>query len=418
MLAGMLSFLLWPGNALLNFGGAPPLPSVTIERIEFASNLIIAHVRNTGPQAIDVAQADVNDRIVPAAIEPSKTLGRFGGARIVIPFDWVEGKPYEVGVTTFDGVRFAKSVEAATLTPAPDAGQVSLFALLGTYVGVIPVMIGLLWLPFIKRLSPGKYLFFLSFTAGLLLFLGIDALVEANDLAARNVAGAFHGPALIATVAVVSFVALLYSSEKLMEKRRRSDDDDDDDGGREIRPASSAAPTITTKAHAATATGRKSSAITVALMISIGIGLHNMGEGLAVGGAMAAGEAALGAFLIVGFTIHNTTEGLAIVAPLAREKKPRVARLAALGLIAGAPAILGAWVGGFFSSPVASVVFLAVGAGAVFQVVYVIFKYSARKQSIGSDDSNSVSSNRFLSGPVAAGIAAGMLVMYLTSLLV
>ncbi|AIF83463.1 putative divalent heavy-metal cations transporter [Candidatus Nitrososphaera evergladensis SR1] len=385
ILAGMIAFLLWPGNTVLNFGA--PLPDVTVERIEFASKLIIAHVRNTGPQAAEIAQVDVNDRIVPAAVEPSKDLARFGEARVVIPFEWVEGKPYEVGVTTSDGVRFAKAVPAAILTPAPDAGQASLLALLGTYVGIIPVMIGLLWLPFLKRLSAGKYLFFLSFTAGLLLFLGIDALVEANELATKSVAGAFHGQALIATVTVVSFVALLYASEKLVERGKTT------------------TTTTTTTTKARTITG----SIAVALMISVGIGLHNMGEGLAIGGSMVAGEVALGAFLIVGFTIHNTTEGLAIVAPLARER-PKVAQLAALGFIAGAPAILGAWVGGFVSSPVASVVFLAVGAGAVFQVVYAIFKYTGRQESAGG--------SKFLSGPVAAGIAIGMLVMYLTSLLV
>lgn len=371
ILAGMVAFLLGPGNSILNFG--VPLPDITIERIEFGDRLITAYIRNTGPDAIDVVQADVNDRIVPAAIEPSKTLARFAEARVVIPFDWVEGQPYEIGVTTSDGTRFARAVPAATLTPVPDAGQASLLALLGTYVGIIPVMIGLLWLPFLKRLSAGKYMFFLSLTAGLLIFLGIDALVEANELASESVAGAFSAQALIATVTIVSFVALLYASDRLVERGR----------------ASRAALT---------------SATAVALMISIGIGLHNLGEGLAIGGAMVAGEVALSAFLIVGFTVHNTTEGLAIVAPLAREK-PKILQLAVLGFIAGAPAILGAWVGGFVVSPVASIVFLAIGAGAVFQVVYAIFKYTARD-------------GKLTSGPVVAGIAIGMLVMYLTSLLV
>lgn len=371
ILAGMVAFLLWPGNSILDFG--VPLPDITIERIEFGDRLITAYIRNTGPETIDIAQADVNDRIVPAAIEPSRTLARLAEAKVVIPFDWVEGQPYEIGITTSDGTRFARAVSAATLTPVPDASQASLLALLGTYVGIIPVMIGLLWLPFLKRLSTGKYMFFLSLTAGLLIFLGIDALVEANELAAESVAGAFSAQALIAIVAIISFVALLYASDRLVERGR-------------------AARTAITSATA------------VALMISVGIGLHNLGEGLAIGGAMVAGEVALSAFLIVGFTVHNTTEGLAIVAPLAREK-PRILQLAALGFIAGAPAILGAWVGGFVVSPVASIVFLAIGAGAVFQVVYAIFKYTARD-------------SKLTSGPVVAGIAVGMLVMYLTSLLV
>jgi zinc transporter ZupT len=250
---------------------------------------------------------------------------------------------------------------------------VSLFALIGTYVGIIPVLIGLLWLPFLKRLSSAKYMFFLSVTAGLLLFLGIDALVEAGELATtERVAGSFDGLVLIAAVTVISFLGLHYASERL----------------------------------AARSSAKTAGAFAVALMIAVGIGLHNLGEGLAIGGAMVAGEVALSTFLIVGFAIHNTTEGLAIVAPLAREKA-KIARLAMLGLIAGAPAIAGTWIGGFVASPIASIVFLAIGAGAVFQVTHAIFRFAARRDG-----------GRFASGPVVAGIAVGMLVMYLTSLLI
>lgn len=369
ILAAMVAFLLWPGNNVLNFGVA--LPDVTIERVEFGEKLITAHIRNTGPETVEIAQADVNDRIVPAAIEPSKTVGRLAEAQVVIPFNWIKGQPYEIGVTTSDGTRFATQVHAAALTPRPSAGQASFLALIGTYVGVIPVLIGLLWLPFLKRLSSAKYMFFLSLTAGLLLFLGIDALVEANEISAERVAGALGGQVLIATVTVVSFVALLYASDKLVSRQ-----------------------------GAKTAAG----AFAIALMIAVGIGLHNLGEGLAIGGSMVAGEVALSTFLVVGFAIHNMTEGLAIVAPLARERT-NVVRLAALGLIAGAPAIAGTWIGGFVASPIASIAFLSVGAGAVFQVVYAIFKFAGK-------------GSKFLSAPVVAGLAAGMLLMYLTSLLV
>jgi ZIP family zinc transporter len=374
VLAGIIALLLSPGSDLLRIG--TPLPDVAVERIEFDHKLIIAHVRNVGPETIEIAQADVNNRIVPAAIEPSRILQRFAEGKLVIPFDWVEGKPYEVGITTQDGVRFARSIPSAVLTPEPYTTQASLLALLGTYVGVIPVMIGLLWLPFLKRLSSSKYLFFLSFTAGLLLFLGIDALVEANDLAVKNIGTAFNAPALIATVTVITFMSLQYASRTLLERSK--------------------------------ITHVMSGSFMLALMIAIGIGLHNLGEGLAIGGAMVAGEVALGTFLVVGFTIHNTTEGLAIAAALAREKS-RLIWLGLLGFIAGAPAILGAWIGGFVASPLASVIFLAVGAGAVFQVVHAIFKYTERQEK----------SERFLlSAPVVAGIALGLLVMYFTSLLV
>ncbi|HXV46749.1 MAG TPA: divalent cation transporter [Nitrososphaera sp.] len=372
VLGAMVAFLLWPGNGLLNIG--IPLPDVTIERVEFLDGRIVAYVRNTGPQAVEIAQADVNDRILPAAIEPSKSLERLAEAKVVIPFQWIEGQPYEIGVTTSDGTRFAKAVAAAAPTPQPDAGRVSLFALLGTYVGVIPVLIGLLWYTFIRRLSQPKYSFFLSLTAGLLMFLGIDALVEANEISIESVAGAFRGQLLIATAAIVSFLALMYVSDRLV------------DGSAKRRVVQGS--------------------FAIALMVAIGIGLHNLGEGLAIGGAMVVGEVALSTFLIVGFTLHNTTEGLAIVAPIAKDR-PKISYLVALGIIAGAPAIAGTWIGGFVASPVASIVFLAIGAGAVFQVVVVIGRF------IGHS-----SGGRFLTGPTAAGLAAGMLIMYLTTLLI
>jgi len=372
VLGAMVAFLLWPGNNLLNIG--VPLPDVTIERVEFLDGIVAAYIRNTGPQPIEVAQADINDRILPAAIEPSKSLQRFEEARVVIPFQWIEGQPYEIGVTTSDGTRFAKAVAAAAPTPQPDIGRVSLFALLGTYVGIIPVLIGLLWYPFIRKLSQPKYSFFLSLTTGLLVFLGIDALVESNEIVLENVAGTFRGQLLIATAAIVSFLALMYVSDRLIDNAKDQ---------RMIKGS-----------------------FAIALMVAIGIGLHNLGEGLAIGGAMVLGEVALSTFLIVGFTLHNTTEGIAIVAPMAKER-PRILYLATLGIIAGAPAIIGTWIGGFVASPIASIVFLAIGAGAVFQVVVVIMKLVGR-----------TTGGKFLNGPVAGGLASGMLIMYLTTLLI
>src|SRR5919106_2795062 len=216
VLAGMLVFLFGPGMSILNVG--IPLPEITIEKIEFQNNKVIAFIRNTGPEEIEVAQADINDRIIPAAIEPSKSLSRLAEAKVIVPFSWNPGVPYEVGVTTSDGTRFSRAVEAAALALTPNVEQASYFAVIGTYVGVIPVLIGLLWFPFIKRLSSNKYNFFLSLTAGLLVFLGIDSLIESNEIAAKNVAGAFNGQILTAMVTIVSFLALSYASAKLVER--------------------------------------------------------------------------------------------------------------------------------------------------------------------------------------------------------
>jgi zinc transporter, ZIP family len=187
VLVGMIVFLFGPGQSiLLNSGNS--LPEITIERIEFQDGKIVALLRNTGPVIVTVAQADINDRIQPAAIEPSKKLSRLAVAKVIIPFSWNPGEPYEVGITTSDGVRFKKSVEAAALSPTANAEQISFFTIIGTYVGIIPILIGLLWFPFIKRLSRSKYTFFLALTAGLLVFLGIDAIVEGNEIAAENLA--------------------------------------------------------------------------------------------------------------------------------------------------------------------------------------------------------------------------------------
>jgi zinc transporter ZupT len=146
------------------------------------------------------------------------------------------------------------------------------------------------------------------------------------------------------------------------------------------------------------------------VLVAVGIGLHNFGEGLAVGSAFALGEAALGTLLIVGFTLHNTTEGLAIVAPLAHEgQRVSVGELVKLGLIGGVPTVAGAWLGGFVYSPVWSVVFLAVGVGAIAQVIGQIVRHMTREGSVA---------RALATGPVLAGLFAGFAVMYVTGMLV
>jgi zinc transporter ZupT len=401
VLAGMIVFLFGPGQALLNIG--IPLPDVTIERIEFhKGDQIVAYVRNTGPETIEIAQADVNDRIVPAAIEPSRSLPRLAEAKVIIPFPWNPGVPYEIGITTSDGTRFSNGVEAAAFAPTPDVEQASFFALIGTYVGIIPVLIGLLWFPFLRRLSTNKYHFFLSITAGLLVFLGIDALIESNEIAQANIAGTFDGQMIIAMVAILSFLGLLYASEKLVERASVA------------RKSAGLSLTENSRSQAsgnsATIQQQLVRSFAIALMIAIGIGLHNLGEGLAIGAAMLLGEVALSTFLIVGFTLHNTTEGLAIVAPMAKSGKVMIRRLIVLGLIAGVPTIIGTWIGGFLYSPIAAVIFLSIGAGAIFQVVFSVTSWMA-KDSDGTRQS-------LLRTPIVAGFAIGMAIMYITGLLI
>ena len=365
----MIFYIFGPGSNLLGIGVS--LPELSIEKIEFLDSKIIATVRNTGQVNVDVAQADVNDRIQPAAIEPDKFLNRFEAAKVIIPFEWNENEPYEVGITLSDGTRFSKSSIAVPFSQ-PSFELASYFAIIGTYVGIIPVLIGLLWFPFIAKMSKDKYKFFLALTAGLLLFLGIDAIKEGLEISTKSLAGSFNGQLLVATIVVISFIGLYYSSEKLISKT----------------------------------TSSLTKPVAIGLMISIGIGLHNLGEGLAIGAAVGLGEIALSTFLIVGFAIHNTTEGLAIAAPMVKGK-PMIGKLIMMGMIAGTPAIFGAWIGGFVYSPFAAVVFLSIGAGAIFQVVVSIMNWMRQD-----------GEKTFSTMSVVSGFSIGMLIMYLTSILV
>ncbi|MGH9954692.1 MAG: ZIP family metal transporter, partial [Nitrososphaeraceae archaeon] len=386
------------------------------ERIEFQEGgRIIAYIRNTGPIDVTVAQADVNDRILPAAIEPSKELPRLVEAKVIIPFPWNEGEPYEIGVTSSDGTRFSKGVNAAAPARTPDIEQAAFFGLIGTYVGIIPVLAGLLWLPFIKRLSLQKYRFFLSLTAGLLVFLGIDALVEGSEIAAESVAGVFNAQILIVLVTILSFLVLMYASKKLGERSK-----DRITTAEEVDKLSAYDDSIHASQAKKTLDQQQQQQhhlvvvkpVAMALMISIGIGLHNFGEGLAIGASVVLGEIALSTFLIVGFMIHNTTEGLAIVSPLAKTKVRRmISKIIIMGLIAGVPTIIGTWIGGFIYSPVAAIIFLSIGAGAIFQVVFLIYQGMAKEE---TERGGKIMSD----ASIIAGFAAGMLIMYVTGLMI
>lgn len=351
----------------------PPVEELTIDRVRLPEpDRMEINVTNGGPEPVTVAQVMVDEAYWPFSIEPGNTIPRLRGATLRLDYPWVEGEAHEVVLVTSTGLTFASVIEVATRSPEPNARYLATFTLLGVYVGVIPVFLGLLWFPFLRDI-PRKWMhFFLSLTVGLLVFLGIDALHEAVELH-EGVPEAFNGMGLI----IVGLLGALFGLIAV---------------GRWLRGRKPA--------------GTSSNHLWVAYLVALGIGLHNLGEGLAIGAAYSVGAISLGAFLVIGFAIHNTTEGLGIVAPIAQER-PSLWHLIALGALAGVPTIAGAWIGGFTYQPALAVFFLAVGAGAIFQVVWELGKLIRRESDAG------------WTAPLnALGLVAGLLVMYSTALLV
>lgn len=378
LLAGLLALVVWVGPARAVRGDDfPPVERLTFQRVELRPDGIVATVLNDGPDPVTVAQVQVDEAYWSFAADPGATLGHLGRATLTVPYPWVQGDTHVLRLVTSTGVTFEHEIAVAVETPRPDMRFFLVFTLIGVYVGVIPVAIGLLWYPLVSRLGRTGLDFLLALTIGLLLFLLIDASDEGIEAAAA-MPESYQGVVLFVFAALAAYLGLETLGAWLRTKRRRA-------------------------AEAGRGTGW-----VLALLVAIGIGLHNFGEGLAIGAAFSLGEAALGTLLIIGFTLHNTTEGLAIVAPLARERT-RVGDLVKLGVIGGAPTIAGAWLGGFVYSPVWSVVFLAVGAGAIAQVILQISRQVAGERPLA---------RYFATGPVMAGLFGGFIVMYVTGMLV
>ncbi len=350
----------------------PPIEDLSVQRVALPTeHEFVVSVRNGGPEPVTLSQVVVNDALWDFRAEPDNTIPRLGSAEVTIPYTWVEGEAYEMKLITSTGTTFDAEVPVAVLTPGFSDETFFRYLLIGTYVGVVPVALGLLWYPFLRRLGSTGMNFVLALTAGLLAFLLIDTMEEAIE-SATELPGVFSGIPLVILLTMLTLLGLL-GTERLLRR------------GRE-----------------------EASRLGTSYRIALGIGLHNLGEGLAIGAAFALGEAALGVFLVVGFTLHNITEGVGIAAPILKQR-PRIAHFLWLALLGGGPAIVGTWIGGFaFSDPLAAV-FLAVGAGAIIQVIYevtrLLLKDSARSQT------------PTLSGANLGGFAAGVAIMYATALL-
>ena len=376
LLAGLVGLIGWSGLAEAVRGSEyPPIEALTFQRVTLGDEGIVVRVLNDGPDPVTIAQVQVDDAYWDFSADPGKELRHLDRATLTIPYPWVQGDAHALRVITSTGVTFDYDVAVAVETPQPDGRYFAVFTLIGLYVGVLPVAIGLMWFPLVSRLSRSGLDFVLALTVGLLVFLLAEAGWEGVETAGV-IPDSFQGVSLFVCVTLASFLALQTLGRWLTGQRRH------------------------THTH-----GR---GWALAMMVAIGIGLHNFGEGLAIGASFALGEVALGTVLIIGFTLHNTTEGLAIVAPLAKERV-RIRDLVQLGVIGGAPTIAGAWLGGFVYSPVWSVVFLAVGAGAIAQVVVQITRQMAGDQPVA---------RHMATAPVLTGLIAGFGVMYVTGLVV
>jgi zinc transporter ZupT len=371
-LLGVLALIVAKGGTLTYLrSGAPPVEELTFERVHLGPGTITADVVNGGPDPVVLAQVIIDEAFWTHTVTPDREIPRLGRARVAIPYPWVAGEPVHVRLVSSNGVTFDHEIAVAIETPVADFKYFLAFTLVGLYVGVLPVVIGILWLPFLRHLDRRWVHFALALTGGLLVFLAVEALHEAIESAA-NLPGAFQGMGLVALATIGSWMLL----QAFGGSTRR--------GG---------LPTAASR-------------LRLAFLIALGIGLHNMGEGLAIGAAYAQGAVSLGAFLIVGFMIHNTTEGLGIVAPVAQDA-PRPKDLILAGLLAGAPTILGAWIGGVAYSPLFATLFLGIGAGAILQVVTVLYGVIARE-----------TEGRPWTPLNSMGVLAGLAIMYGTGLLV
>jgi zinc transporter, ZIP family len=339
LLGAALAALAVPGDRAL-----PEGEDLVVERTVLSPGAIELTVRNTGSDPVQIAQAFVNDSYVDVtgANEP---IGRLATDTLRLDYPWRDGQPYLVSLLTGDGAVIEHEISGAADTPGTSPAYLGWMALLGTCVGVGAVLLGFLLMPVLQRAWPTATRMLVAVTVGLLAFLVFDGTATSLELAQRTGA-AFGGAALVVLGAGVAFLLLTGVDHGFRLAVRRT----------------------------------------------IGMGLHNLCAGLAIGSAYAVGEVAVGVALVTGFALYNAVEGGAIVAPLA------------LALLAGTPAIVGTVLGASVDNPELSTFLLGVGVGTVVQAV-VRLAPRLRERAGGIVPST------------LYGVLAGVLIMYLTGLL-
>lgn len=356
-------------DPLRGFGnGAPAVEALTYERTILNESGIQILVRAGGSDALSIAQVQVDDAYWNFIQDPPGPIDRGSTAWLRLAYPWVLGEAHRVNVMTSTGTTFEHEIAVAVPTPTATAGQLWPQALIGIIVGVLPVAIGLMFYPALRGVGQSGMNFVLALTIGLLAFLLIDMTLEALELAAES-AAMFQGPSMVILAGLASFLILM-------------------------------------------AIGRwrgTPSGLALAFFIALGIGIHNFGEGLAIGAAFAAGSAGLGTFLVLGFAVHNITEGIGIAAPILKVRPP-LWSFAALTLLAGLPAVFGMWLGSLAYAPQWSALALSIGAGAILQVIVEVGAYLLR--------SNKDARSPLFSPPVLAGFLVGIGFMYATAAII
>ncbi|MCW2921700.1 MAG: putative metal cation transporter [Thermoleophilia bacterium] len=375
VLVAIVAAVLAGGDRILGgFGhNPPPADEVVVDRVHFVDGHIEVSITNPQSDPITPAVVYVDSAIAYGVEGLGEELGRHDDATLVIPYPWIQDDPYTIDITSSSGITTTVDVPAAVPAARVDAGGLGWGALIGILVGVVPVALGLAWLPAMRRLRPSIVAGFVAFTGGLLLFLAIDATAEAFDVQAR-VLPAFGGAGLIAMGIVASMVAISLLGRWL----RHGVVEDDRDA--------------------------TSTAMTLALLVAVGIGVHNLGEGLAIGSSFSLGEGSLAVSLIVGFMVHNLTEGIGIAAPIASARGSlRAWPAIGLALVAGVPAVAGIWLGRYVEGNLFAALCFSIAAGAALQVVVEVSKFVRRAPGGG-----------FTAPGVQAGFALGMVAMWLT----
>jgi zinc transporter ZupT len=367
VLGGLLAILVLTRPLDRLTSSAPPVEQLRVESVRLAPGLIELNVRADGSEPLRIAQLQVDGAYRQFTQDPEGPIPRLGKARIDIPYPWVSGEAHHIAFVSSTGAIFEHTIPVAQATPSYEAPTLALLGLVGLLLGLAPVATGLLAYPGLRTLSPQSIRFVLALTVGLLLYLLIDTLGEGLE------AGALSIDRFRAQTAV--WVAALITCALLLSLGR----------------SRGAAP----------------EGLRLASFIALGIGLHNLGEGLAVGAAISAGEAALATFLVIGFTIHNVSEGFGIATPLI-DRRPTLLAFAGLASLAGLPAVVGVWLGAQAVSPLWTALSFGIGAGAILQVIIEVTALIARR-----DGSQALATPATL-----GGLIAGLAVMYLTALLV